>query len=520
VTATTPTVTRPGSPPRADDRLSPLFWRLWCTAACFYLSEGIRLAAFPLLAAAFTRSPFDVSLVSGVQSLAWLIFGLQAGALVDRFAPTRTMLLAGVARAIVLGVVVIAVALRVHSVVMLVAGAFLVGTSSTLGDLAQLSVVPALVPRSALERATGRLVAAQVTFLEFFGPLVGSTVFALSRWLPVGVDFAMQVAGVACILTFVNAIPRTPRDDRARVNMRSEIASGIRWLADHRLVRIIALSGTLLAFADGAWMAVLVLYSERILRLASSEYGFLLAAGALGGLCGAAATERVAKRFSLRVTLIGSALLGTVPPLLLAIFRSPVLSGVLLAIASAGLACWNVISVSARQRHVPAELRGRLNALQRFGLFGGAGIGALAGGWLATATTITAPFVMAGPLGVFAIGLLLFGRTGRHACDGRVRTRARTSWPGCVARLVGGDRREPARRPAAARALAARDRADQGRAGRLSAHGRRPGAGRAAQPVPGLDGGPGHRSPGRHLRQVRPPARQEPGRRPQPAVLP
>jgi MFS family permease len=408
VTDTAPIVTRSG-PASASQRFSPLFWRFWTAAACFYLSEGIRLAAFPLLAAAFTKSPFDVSLVSGVQSLAWLLFGLQAGVLVDRFAPSWLMLLAGVARAIVLAVVVIVFALGVHSVAMLVAAAFLIGTSSTL-DVAALSVLPELVPASAVERATSRLVTADVTFYEFFGPLVGSILFALSHWLPVGADFAMQIAGVACVLSLLStAIPRAPRAGRPQPNMWSEIVSVIRWLARQRFLLVIAVSGSLLSFANAAWMAVLVLYSERTLRLASSAYGFLIAAGALGGLCGAAAAGRLASRFPTRATMIASALLSTAAPLLLAISRNPLLSGALLAMASGGIACRNVISISARQRHAPAELLGRLNALLRFGLFGGAGLGALAGGWLATATTITAPFVMAGPVGVLAIGLLLFG---------------------------------------------------------------------------------------------------------------
>jgi MFS family permease len=395
---------------KAGNRLGPLFWRFWIAAACFYLSEGIRLAALPLLAAAFTKSPFDVSLVTGVQSLAWLFFGLQAGALVDRFAPTWIMLIAGAAGAIVLGGVVIVVALGVHSVAVLVVAALLVGTSSTFADVAGLSVLPGLVPEPAVERATSRLVAADVTFYEFFGPLVGSTLFALTRWLPVGADFAMQVAGVACVLSFLNmGMSRTPRADRAQVSIRSEVASGIRWLAGQRFLLVIAVSGPLLFFANAAWMAVLVLYSERTLRLAGSEYGFLLAAGALGGLCGAAATEKLTNRFPPRATLIGSALLLTVTPLLLAVIRNPLLSGALMALASAGVASWNVISISARQRHAPPELLGRVNALLRFGLFGGTGIGALAGGWLASATTITAPFMLAGPVGVLVIGVLLFG---------------------------------------------------------------------------------------------------------------
>jgi predicted MFS family arabinose efflux permease len=215
---------------------------------------------------------------------------------------------------------------------------------------------------------------------------------------------------VACILSFLNArVSRAPRDGRDRVNMRREITSGIRWLAGQRFLLIILVSESLLSFADSAWWGILVLYSERILRLANSEYGILLAAGALGGLGGAAAADRLAKRFPLLVTLAVSALLSTVVPLLLAIFSDSLLTGVLLAVSSGALAYSNVIAVSARQRRVPARMLGRLSALQRFGLFAGAGVGALVGGWLATAVTLRAPFVLAGAVGVVAIGLLLFG---------------------------------------------------------------------------------------------------------------
>jgi MFS family permease len=394
---------------RADTRLSPVFWRFWGATACFYMAEGIRLAALPLLAAAFTKNAFDVSLVSGAQSLASLLFGLQAGALADRFAPTRLMLSAGVARAVILGGVVITVAAGIHSVAILVAAAFLIGLSSTL-NVAGLSLLPGLVSKQALERATSRIVVADVTFYEFFGPLVGGTLFALTRWLPIGADFAMQAAGVACVLSFLNtAISRSQGADRPRMNMRSDIASGIRFLAAERALLIITLTGALLNLANAAWMAVLVIYSERILRLTSSQYGLLLAAGALGGLCAAAVTGNLASRFPMRTTLIGSAVLSTVAPLLLATSHTPLLSAVLLALASGGIASWNVISISARQRQAPAEMLGRLNALLQFGLLAGAGIGALAGGWLTSALTITAPFVMAGTMGVLVIGVLLFG---------------------------------------------------------------------------------------------------------------
>jgi hypothetical protein len=48
------------------------------------LSNGVQLAAFPLLAAGFTRSAAAVAAVTAVQGLPWLVLGAGLGVLADR----------------------------------------------------------------------------------------------------------------------------------------------------------------------------------------------------------------------------------------------------------------------------------------------------------------------------------------------------------------------------------------------------------------------------------------------------
>ena len=55
------------------------FWRLWTSVTLSNLGDGIRLAAFPLLAVILTQDPRLVAGVAVVQYLPWLLLGLPAG---------------------------------------------------------------------------------------------------------------------------------------------------------------------------------------------------------------------------------------------------------------------------------------------------------------------------------------------------------------------------------------------------------------------------------------------------------
>ena len=68
---------------------------------------------------------------------------------------------------------------------------------------------------------------------------------------------------------------------------------------------------------------------------------------------------------------------------------------------------WNVVTVSMRQREVPAELFGRVNSVYRMLGWGTRPLGALAGGIIAEAAGLRAPFIVGGILrGAIFLALL------------------------------------------------------------------------------------------------------------------
>ena len=85
-----------------------------------------------------------------------------------------------------------------------------------------------------------------------------------------------------------------------------------------------------------------------------------------------------------------------------ALTRAPWVAGATLVLFGAHATVWGVVSVSLRQRIVPERLRGRVNSVYFLFDLGGAALGTILGGLLASAAGITAPF----SLGSVAVALL------------------------------------------------------------------------------------------------------------------
>ncbi|GIG90513.1 MFS transporter [Plantactinospora endophytica] len=442
----------------AGDRLGGAYWRYWAATTSTNLADGIRAGAFPLLAAALSGEPVGVAAVFAAQHGAWLVFGLYAGVLTDRHPPARILLVADVCRVAVLVLLLGCVAVEVATIGLLVAVAFVIGTAETFRDTAAPSLLPRLVGDRLLERAAGRLLSSEVLGNEFLGPLLGAALFAVATALPLATDGLVLALAVALVFslprTIRSAAPQPPRTVPAAPQpaptapavpepaptvpaaptpapmvravpepaptvpaapepgmpnpvvagsrLRAELGVGIRWLARHRQLRTVTASGTLLAFADAAWWAVLVVFATDVLHLPPAGYGLLLAAGAAGGAGGGLAAERLARYAGPVPLLTGAVLVAGLPALALAV--APPLPIVLpvLALSSAGFAVWNVIAFSNRQRRTPAHLFGRVTSVHRVALCGGSTLGALAGGWVTSAISLTAMFALAGAVTVVA----------------------------------------------------------------------------------------------------------------------
>lgn len=389
--------------------LGTSFWRFWAATVLADLGDGIRLAAFPLLAASLTDDPAAVAAVAAASALPWLLTGLLAGSLVDRRDARLLLVAADVARTLVLvGIIAVLVADRA-SIALIAAGAFALGVGETVRDTAAQTVVPRLVPTALLERANGRMSAGEVAGNEFIGPVVGALLFAAGAALPFVVNSAALVLTVLLVLSVPASLLALPRQgpEQEGESVPLGVRAGVVWLGRHRTLRALLVAGACVALADSAWFAVFVLYTEARLGLGAVGFGVLLATGAVGGLTGALAAERVLAGHRHRPVLLWSMVVTAGTPVLLLAAPARWAAVVVVVATSAAFGVFNVAAGSLRHRLVPQDVLGRVVATWRTVVLGAGALGALAGGIAASARGLDAPFVLSAALGL--TGVVVWG---------------------------------------------------------------------------------------------------------------
>jgi MFS family permease len=378
-----------------DSPLGPRFRRFVAASGATNLADGIATLAWAWVASLLTRDALLVALVPVALRLPWFLFAVPAGIVTDRVDRRHLILAMDSARALAFAAAALAVALAAPfpppaaqgvSVPWLfwaiLAAALAVGAAEVFRDNAAQTMLPALVPHARLEAANGRLWSVEMVANALIGPPLAALLIAVSVALPFAVNAAMMAAAVLLVLGLPGRFrPGTngPRD------WRSELGEGARFLLDAPLLR-------LLAVVTGVWnlffqmaMIALILYAQEVLGLGATGYGLILAAGAVGGMAGGFAAERIVRRFGPARTAQWA--LFTSAPSFLAIAALPLplaVAATLAVFEFAGVA-WNAVSVSYRQRAIPDALLGRVNSLYRLLAWGMMPVGLLASGLIVRA---------------------------------------------------------------------------------------------------------------------------------------
>ena len=380
---------------RDRPRLGADYWRLWWANAISSTGDGAFVAALPLLAVAITRDPRLVAVVTAAGYLPWLLLSLPAGALVDRYDRAALMWRAQGVQAAVVALVTILVLFGVGSIAVLGVAGFVLGSAEVFFSNAAQSILPALVPPELLPRANGNQEVSLTVGESFLGPPVGSLLFAAAAALPFGLD-AASFAGSAALLA---RLPRTSQGTGLpKATIRAQVTEGLRWLRRHRLLRVVAILLGVLNFANQMGQAVLVLLATQTLHVGTRGYGLLLAATAVGSVAGGLLNPMVTRWLGPLPSLIVAGAVDAAAFVGIGLAPGPAVAALMLAGQGFAVTMWNVVTVSLRQQVVPAHLLGRVNSVYRMLGWGLMPLGALAGGFVAHAAGLRAPYVVAGLL--------------------------------------------------------------------------------------------------------------------------
>jgi predicted MFS family arabinose efflux permease len=374
------------APPRLGTGFRWLLGSSWITN----LSDGIAIAAGPLLVASQTDDPLLVALAALLQWLPPLLFGLYAGALSDRLDRRLIVIVVNGARAAVLAVIAASIVTDNVSIAVVLGSLFMLGTAEVFADNTSQTLLPMIVRREDLAVANARLQTGFITVNQLAGPPLGAALFAAGMALPFVAQALLVSAGAVLVSRVV--LPPLARDPARQTHIRQDIAEGLRWVRHHAAVRTLVLTIFIFNITFGAAWSVLVLYATQRLGLGEIGFGLLTTVSAAGGILGTLTYGWITRRVSLGNIMRIGLIIETLTHLGLAMTTSAVVAMGIFFVFGLHAFVWGTTSVTVRQRAVPDALQGRVGSVNTVGVFGGLVVGSGIGGLLARQFDVAAPF--------------------------------------------------------------------------------------------------------------------------------
>jgi MFS family permease len=363
------------------------FNRLWSASLVSNLSDGVLLAAAPLLAITLTDNTILISLLGAMVMLPWLLFAIPIGTLVDRL--DRRHILAGtnLLRSAVVGSLAFAIAADVVTIGLLIAAAFIIGTCEVAADTTSQSLIPQIVDKEQFEKANSRLQISETVVQGFIGAPFSGFLYALAIYIPFFFNSLGYVISAILALSmpihFLQDI-RNQKPAAEKNKFVEDMKFGISYLYNHKLLRRIVLTTSMIGVCYSMSTATIVLFMVKELDLPEPFFGLVLTVQGIGALAGALVAPYASKKFG-RGKVMTFGIFFSSFNLLVQGFSPNIYFFVLFSAFSAfTISQWNILLMSTYQSIIPNEIYGRIHGTRRTLVWGMMPIGSVLGGVLAS----------------------------------------------------------------------------------------------------------------------------------------
>ena len=282
--------------------------------------------------------------------------------------------------------------------------------------------MPSLVGKAGLERANGRMQAADQLVQNFIATPIGGLLFAVAIAVPVLVTGAGFLVAAVLALTLPVAAGRALAEPDTAVvstSARADFREAFTYLFGHRLLRNLVLVtggiGSMLTLAQAA----AVLFFLDTLSVPAAFIGFVTAGVGLGGLTGALLASTLVARFGRGKVMLAALLVASLALLATGLSPNVWLATAAYAVGAGAVTVWNVPWGALRQDIVPGRLLGRVTGLNRSLVWGSFVLSGLLGGLLAR-IDLCLPFLVGGIASLIVTALaikLVLSVDARHAAE-------------------------------------------------------------------------------------------------------
>ncbi len=335
------------------------FRKLWVGQLVSVIGDKLHQIAMGVMVYVITGSALQMGLMLAMTALPALLFGLAAGAYVDRWDKRRTMIASDLARAVLVLGVPVAVRTSVYLAYLL---AFAVATIGLFFQpakqtfIAELVTQDELLPANSLDQASTS--AAELLGLGLAGALVALLGYQRAFWLD-SATFLFS-AGAIALIRF-RPEPRSAEFGRANAKLTTEVLDGMRFIGGNPTLRGLVAVWTTAALGFGA--ALTIAYLLALDRYDAGARGLALldiaiTVGLLIGSLTVALPRRLNDGWKIvsAMVVFGTVLAG------LALATRIGYAVPLLAITGIANMWFLVPSITLVQRLTPDSLRGRVLA--------------------------------------------------------------------------------------------------------------------------------------------------------------
>ncbi|HJP88523.1 MAG TPA: MFS transporter [Candidatus Limnocylindrales bacterium] len=292
-------------PDDVDDAPTAVLWRdraflaVWSAATVSIFGSLITRTALPFAAIIILNAgPIEISAIRSAELVAGLVFGLVAGAWVDRLRRRPILIWADLGRALLLASIPLTFILHAMSLLQLVFVAFAAAVLSTFFDVADHAYLPTVVSRKRLVAANSALTATgSIAEFSAFG-LGGFLIQIFTAPIAILIDAVSFVVSAILLATIRKPEPPpTPHADREPV--LREIREGIRILLGSPLLRALAFSHGGTHILWGIFSTSYLVFAYEELHLDVATVGVIAAIGGIGSLAGSALAPIMVRRFGI-----------------------------------------------------------------------------------------------------------------------------------------------------------------------------------------------------------------------------
>ncbi|MFN8619787.1 MAG: MFS transporter [Chloroflexota bacterium] len=374
------------------------------------LGDAITMTALPLIVVALTGSGVAMGVVGVLQTLPNLLFGLPAGALADRWDRRRIIIGADLGRALLTALVPLSYLLGWDTMAVILLVVFPMACLQVLFMAAWTSMMPALVGRDQMARASG-WTEATLSIAFIIGPAIAgvlvSVIGAPATLLLDAVSFTISAGAMALV-------HRRLRADRVDTHphLLRDVQEGLRYLVRQPTLRVMVGFAGLVSIATAPLTTAAIFYLAVDRSAGADVVGIVLALYSVGYLLGALGAAKLAKARLGRVMLIANALSG-LALIGFAVIEVPAVQGLLAIVGGLGQALWLVPYITLRSTITPDRLLGRVSATARMVSLGMQPVGLFIGG-------VALDAVGGGPT-IIAIGLISLAISGVFAFSASLR---------------------------------------------------------------------------------------------------